>query len=78
MPDITLAEKSKRNLLIGKSWGYLCDNFHKFTEDNRIRIALEVCKKNMPTILEGELNQKITQMGMIEKDGKPLEHKLGA
>ena len=77
MPDITLAEKSKRNLLIGKSWEYLCDNFHKFTEDNRIRIALEITKKNMPTVIEGELNSKITQMPMIEKDGKPLEHKIG-
>jgi hypothetical protein len=77
MPDITLAEKSKRNLLIGKSWEYLCDNFHKFTEDNRIRIALEVCKKNMPTVIEGELNQKITQMGSVRIDDKPLEVKIG-
>lgn len=48
MPDITLLEKGKRNLLIGKSWEYLCDNFHKFSEDNRIRIALEIVKKNIP------------------------------
>lgn len=54
MPDITLAEKSKRNLLIGKSWEYLSDNFHKFTEDNRIKIALELIKKSMPTLLEGK------------------------
>jgi len=54
MPDITLAEKGKRNLLIGKSWEYLCDNFHKFTEDNRIRIALEIVKKNIPTEIIGQ------------------------
>lgn len=77
MPDITLAEKSKRNLLIGKTWEYLCDNFHKFSEENKIRISLELVKKNMPTILGGELHSKVTQMPMIEKDGKPLEHKVG-
>lgn len=77
MPDITLAEKSKRNYLIGKSWEYLADNFHKFSQDNRIRIALEVCKKNMPTILEGEVNTKITQMGSVKIDEKPLEVKIG-
>lgn len=53
MPDITLEEKKKRNSLIGKSWEYLCDNFHKFSQDNRIRIALEITKKNMPTVIEG-------------------------
>ena len=78
MPDITLAEKSKRNFLIDKTWEYLADNFHKFSEDNKIRIALEIAKKNMPTVIEGELHQKITQMGYIEKDGKPVEHKVGS
>lgn len=77
MPDITLAEKSKRNMLIGKTWEYLCDNFHKFSEDNKIRIALEIAKKNMPTILEGELNQKIVQMGTVKIDDKPMEIKIG-
>ena len=78
MPDITLAEKSKRNMLIGKTWEYLCDNFHKFNEDNRIRIALEIAKKNMPTIIEGEMHNKITQMPMIQKDDKPVEYKVGS
>ena len=54
MPDITKAEKTKRELLVGKSWEFLNDNFHKFNEDNKIKIALELCKKNMPTILEGD------------------------
>ena len=63
-------------MLIGMSWEYLCDNFHKFKEDNRIRIALEITKKNMPTILEGDITTRIA-MGRIEKDGKPVEHKVG-
>ena len=76
MPDITLNEKNHRNRLISCSWEYLCDNFHKFKEDNRIKIALEVCKKNMPTVIEGDMKNTIL-MPMIEKDGKSLEHKVG-
>jgi len=77
MPDITLSEKSKRNLLIGKTWEYLCDNFHKFNEENRIRIALELCKKNMPTILEGDMTNKIILMPTVKIDGKEQEVKIG-
>ena len=77
MPDITKAEKSKRNLLIGKTWEYLCDNFHKFNEENRIRIALELCKKNMPTIIEGELNNNVTMMERVIKDNKPQDVPIG-
>ena len=75
--NTTLEEKKNKATLLHKCWTYLNENFHKFNEDNRIRIALELTKKNMPTILEGDLNTTITHMPMIEKDGKPLEHKVG-
>lgn len=47
-------QRSKRDLLINKSWSYLFDNFHKFSQDNKIKIALELAKKNIPTEIKGE------------------------
>jgi hypothetical protein len=48
------AQRNKKELLIGKSWTYLYNNFHKFSQDNKIKIALELSKKDMPTKLEGD------------------------
>lgn len=76
--NTTHEEKRNKKLLLKKGWEYLNDNFHKFSEDNKIRIALELVKKDMPTIIEGELNQNITQMPVIDKDGKPMEHNVGS
>ena len=47
-------EKAIKELFIGKCWEYLNNNFHKFTETNKIKIALELCKKDLPTHIEGE------------------------
>lgn len=48
----TRAMAEKRGELLSKSWKYLADNFHKFDEDKKIKIALELCKKNIPTVLD--------------------------
>ena len=69
-------EKKNKRILLQKGWEYLNDNFHKFSEDNKIRIALELVKKDMPTILEGDINTNITQMGRVVIDGQPLEPKI--
>ena len=75
--NTTNEQKTDKRSLLHKGWTYLNDNFHKFTEDNKIRIALELVKKDMPTMIEGELNQKITQMGSVKIDDKPMGLKLG-
>jgi len=49
MSDITKEEKQARKELLNKCYSYLCDNFHKFNETNKIRIALELVKKSMPS-----------------------------
>lgn len=55
MSDICKSEKTIKQLFVGNCWSYLHDNFHKFTETNKIKIALELCKKDLPTQLEGEV-----------------------
>ena len=50
--NTTLAEKKAKELLLDKTWEYLNDNFHKFNEQNKIKIALALCTKAMPTEME--------------------------
>lgn len=50
--NITKHEKRVKELFVQRCWEYLHDNFHKFNEANKIKIALAICTKNMPTQLE--------------------------
>ena len=68
-------EKTIKQLFIGNCWSYLHDNFHKFNETNKIKIALTLAQKDMPTVMEGGLN--VNQMPSILVDKKPLELNLG-
>jgi hypothetical protein len=47
------SEKTIKEIFVGKCWQYLHDNFHKFNQTNQIKIALELCKKNIPQEVEG-------------------------
>lgn len=62
-------EKSVKELFRGKCWSYLNDNFHKFTQDNKIKVALAlVCKD-----LEKDSNSGIeTKIIIIRDDKKPV------
>lgn len=64
------AERTVKELFIGHCWEYLRDNFHKFSDANKIKVALTLVQKDMPTIMEGGLN--VTQMPVVKIDGKPL------
>ena len=76
MPDISRSEKTIKQLFIGKCWEYLNNNFHKFTTTNQIKVALELCKKDMPTVMEGGLS--INKMPTIKVNGKDLEANVGS
>lgn len=73
--NTTKQEKTIKELFIGNCWQYLNDNFHKFSETNKIKIALELCKKDTPTELTGNLS--VTLMPEVKIDGKPLELNIG-
>jgi len=73
--NTTDEEKKATKDLVDMCRVYLLDNFHKFKEDNKIKIALKLIEKSMPTQLEGSLN--VTMMGRVEKNGKPLEVDIG-
>jgi hypothetical protein len=69
------SEKTIKELFIGNCWEYLRDNFHKFSETNKIKIALELCKKDQPTKVEGGFN--VTMMPEVKIGDKPLELNIG-
>lgn len=57
----TKREKKTKEIVLGKCWKYLDDNFHKLSQSNKIKIALELCKKDLPQALEhsGEITGNI-------------------
>ena len=75
---MNIANKEDRNSkpeLVHKCWAYLNDNFHKFTEDKQIKIALEMCKKDLPTTIQGNLN--VTLMNDVKIGDNKLEIDIG-
>lgn len=58
-------EKTIKELFVGHCWTYLNDNFHKFTETNKIKIALELCKKDIPQEVTGSF--QVVRMPTIQK-----------
>jgi len=75
MAEITQREKNIKELFIGKCWTFLHDNFHKFSLPNQIKIALELAKKDIPQVLDGEV--RYTMMQTIKIQEQPLRLDLG-
>lgn len=53
-----------------RSWEYLDKNFHKFNTQQKIQIALDLCKKNIPQEFGEQnlnLNIKVTQVEIEER-----------
>ena len=45
---------------------WLCANFSKFTEENKLRVALEITKKGMPQLVKSEHSGEVTQKIVVE------------
>jgi len=73
--NTTKYEKTLKELMLGKCWEYLHDNFHKFSESNKIKVSLALLQKDMPNKMEGGFN--VTQMPTVKIDDKPMEVNLG-
>lgn len=75
MSAITAQERSVKEIVLGKCWNYLNENFHKFTEQNKIKVAMALACKNLPQ--EMTANLTVTQMPAIEKAGQQLVFNIG-
>ena len=75
MKRTTTKKQDAASELINKCSVYLNENFHKFSQSNKIKIALEIFKKKMPERLEGNFN--VTLMPDVKIGGKTLELNIG-
>ena len=73
--NTTKREKKAKEELLDKCWEYLNDNFHKFNENNKIKIALAINLRSMPTQIEGEISY--TRMETIHIEHKTMELNFG-
>jgi hypothetical protein len=72
--NTTKHEKTIKELFIGECWEYLRKNFRKFNQTNKIKIALELCKKDIPQEIVGDGIQKEI---IIIRDGNKTEAVAG-
>ena len=74
--NTTHEEKKATQELLHKTRIYLLDNFHKFSEFNKIKIALALNLKAMPTTIEGEVltQHNITNI-IYPENWKPKEER---
>jgi len=74
---LTSAKHSARELAIGKMWQDIVDNYHKYSESNRIKIMAAILGKDVPqhTTIDG--NYTTTKLDKIKIDDKPLEYQIG-
>ena len=71
--NTTHEEKKATQELLHKTRIYLLDNFHKFSEFNKIKIALALILKAMPTTIEGiEQGAGETRIVIIRPDKTDL------
>jgi hypothetical protein len=77
MSEVDHVKKSLgvRERVIEKIWAYLDDNFHKFTEVNRMKIILAIAPKNIPQTVDG--NIVYTSMSVIKIQEQPLRLDIG-
>lgn len=59
-------EKTIKELFIGECWEYLRNNFQKFSEANKIKIALTLAQKDLPQQING--NVEFTEMPVIQRE----------
>ena len=76
MNTLSKRDKTLKEIFIGNCWKYLHDNFHKFNETNKIKIALALAQKDMPTQMAGEMN--INTLPKVSLDKDDMEYKFDA
>lgn len=73
--QITAQQETVRQKVLSKLWEYVDQNFHKFSEPNKLKVVVALCAKSMPQVIEG--NYSVTKLGKVTVDTKDLEMNLG-
>ena len=69
-------EQDIRAIFMTECWSYLRDNFYKFSDANKLKVALELARRNIPQEITGDF-RPIVQMPAVTINGKELEFKVG-
>jgi len=74
---LTSQKHTARELAIGKLWQEIVDNFHKYSEANKIKLMAAVLGKDVPqhTTIDGNYN--VTKMPTVKLQEKEQELTLG-
>jgi hypothetical protein len=73
-PNVGASIKAKQFKLYDMCYDYLIDNFHKFTEANKLKVSLALATKMAPAQIEGGLAGQTNQRVIVyvqEKNGIP-------
>ena len=63
-----------REEVLTKCWNYLNNNFHKFSETNKIKVALILAQKSMPTTIDQTVTHELPK---VELGGRVKEYHFG-
>ena len=77
MASISNRERLLKDKVIENCWQYLHDNFHKFSEPNKIKLLVALCGKSVPQEIQGNITSTVI-MGEIRKDEEPLRFNIGS
>jgi hypothetical protein len=74
---LTSAKHTARELAIGKLWAEIVDNFHKYSEPNKIKLMAEILGMDVPqhTTIDGIYN--VTKMPTVKINDKEQELPFG-
>ena len=78
MAGLCNADKIKKQSLYDIGYEYLCNNFHKFKESNKIKIAIAILNifEKDDSKTKSDIRQ-IVVMNDIIKNDKPVRYNLG-
>lgn len=79
MANLSNADKLAKQTLYQIGYDYLCDNFHKFKEANKIKVAISVLNifEKDDSKTKNDLKQVVI-MNDIIKDHNPLRYSIGS
>ncbi len=67
MATTTFEEKKATRELVEMCRVYLCENFHKFSDANKIKISLAIMNKAIPLEISGGIEHTVFYQSIIEK-----------
>lgn len=78
MADLSKCEKVSRGTLYEIGYKYLCDNFHKFKEANKIKVAIAILNifEKDDSKTKADMRQ-IVVMNEIKRGETPMRFNIG-